>query len=614
MPANFFHFAISISQGNLFLPCLLKPIWTNNIMQQKPSLTLSARTFLGNLWQLIRPYWFSEERWIARGLLAALVALNLGIVYVMVLINQWNQLFYNALQEKDYAAFSQQLIRFSILAAIYIAMAVYQLYFNQMLQIRWRRWLTEVYLNDWLSDRVYYRLELKDYGTDNPDQRISQDLQIFAGSSLSLALGLLSSVVTLISFVSILWMLSGTLTVAVAGTDISVPGYMVWVALVYAAAGTYLTRYIGKPLIGLNFNQQRFEADFRFDLVRLRENTEGIALYGGEEDEKSNLAARFSKVWQNWWSLMKCQKRLTWFTAAYGQIAIIFPILVAAPRYFSGAIQLGGLMQTSSAFGQVQSALSWFVDVFPQLAEWKASVERLTSFHHAIQEARQEARSSAGITVAPSDGVNLAVLDLDLALPAGRVLLEKTNLAVKAGDRLLLTGPSGSGKSTLFRAIAGIWPFGQGRIEIPRNARLLFLPQKPYLPIATLRGAVSYPARTGTFTDTEIVDALRACHLDAFTERLDEARHWGQLMSPGEQQRLAFARVLLHKPDWLFLDEATAALDEATEQQLYGLLMDRLPNTTLISIAHRPALAAYHDKRLTLLPSGAGMRLVAGFV
>jgi putative ATP-binding cassette transporter len=581
-------------------------------MQQKPSLSISARTFLGHVWQLSRPYWFSEERWIARGLLAAVVVLNLGTVYITVQVTEWQRLFFNALQDKNFPEFTQQLLRFSVLAAIFILIAVYQLYLNQMLQIRWRRWLTEVYLRDWLSDRVYYRLELKDYGTDNPDQRIAQDLQIFAGSSLSLTLGLLNSVVTLISFIAILWLLSGSLTVTVLGSEISIPGYMVWIALIYAVAGSYLTHKIGRPLIGLNFNQQRFEADFRFSLVRLRENSEGIALYGGEQGEQAGLLATFGRVWLNWWALMKYQKRLTWFTAGYGQIAIIFPILVAAPRYFASVIQMGELMQTSSAFGQVQGALSWFIDAYTQLAEWKASVERLTGFHRAIQEARQQAHSGQGIAVVANDGETLAVRDLDLALPDGRLLLKNANFSLSAGERVLLAGPSGSGKSTLIRAVAGIWPFGKGRVDRPAEGRVLFLPQKPYLPIGSLRTAVSYPATGGTFDDGALVEALRDCRLEHFGDQLDEVRPWARAMSPGEQQRLAFARALLHKPAWLFLDEATSALDEATERHLYGLILDRLPETTLLSIAHRPAVAVHHERQLSLVAGGGHMRLIAG--
>jgi putative ATP-binding cassette transporter len=573
--------------------------------------TLTAKTFAGNLWKLTQPYWISEERWSARGLLVALVALTLGQVYLMVLFNLWYQAFFNALQDKNFAEFSWQLLRFAVLAAIYIVTAVYQLYLDMLLQMRWRRWLTEVYFTDWLADGVYYRMEVKDYGADNPDQRIAQDLQIFTSKSLFLGLGLLKAAVTLVSFVGILWGLSGSLSIPVAGTTLTIPGYMVWAALLYAITGTWLAHTIGRPLVGLNFDQQRFEADFRYSLVRLRENAEGVALYHGEADERRHLLARFGMVWQNWWGLMKYRKRLMGFTASYDQIAAVFPSLVAAPRYFAGAIQLGGLMQISFAFVKVRESLSWFITAYAELAEWKATVDRLTGFHQAMQTARADARSRQGITVDTGEVKHLVTRDLTLALPDGRVLLMDANTAIEAGAHALLTGPSGSGKSTLFRAFAGIWPFGRGHIEVPPNARVLFLPQRPYVPLGTFRDAVSFPVSAGTFDDASIAEALRACGLDTFVKALDDWQHWAQRLSPGEQQRLGFARALLQKPDWLFLDEATAALDEAMEQHLYTLIRNRLPDTTYISIAHRPTLAALHVQRLTLVPDGAGMRLVA---
>jgi vitamin B12/bleomycin/antimicrobial peptide transport system ATP-binding/permease protein len=585
--------------------------WAGKVASSTTQLALTAKTFVGNLRKLTQPYWVSDERWTARGLLVAIIALNLGQVYLLVLFNQWYQVFFNALQDKNFAEFKWQLLRFAGLATIYILMAIYQLYLNMLLQIRWRRWLTEVYCNDWLADGVYYRMEVKDYGTDNPDQRIAQDLQLFTSTSLSLGLGLLKALVTLASFVDILWGLSGSLPVSVTGVTLVIPGYMVWAALLYAAAGTWLTHKIGHPLVGLNFDQQRFEADFRFSLVRLRENAEGVALYHGEADEKRHLLARFGMVWQNWWGLMKYRKRLLGFTAGFDQIATIFPFLVAAPRYFSGAIQLGGLMQISFAFGQVRESLSWFVTAYANLAEWKATVDRLTSFHQAMQTARGEAQSRQGITVDSGEGKRFVTRDLTLALPDGRVLVAGANAAIAAGEHALLTGPSGSGKSTLFRALAGIWPFGRGQIEMPPNARVLFLPQRPYVPIGTFRDVVSFPSSAGTFDDVRIVEALRACYLDTFMTSLDDVQHWAQRLSPGEQQRLGFARALLQKPDWLFLDEATTALDEVMEQHLYKLIRSRLPNTTYISIAHRLTLAAFHVQRLTLVPDGARMQLVA---
>ncbi|MGH8620127.1 MAG: ABC transporter ATP-binding protein/permease [Burkholderiales bacterium] len=568
----------------------------------------TSRQFLHDLWVLARPYWFSEEKWGARGLLAIIVALNLGMVGIMVLLNQWNNAFYNTLQDKDLEGFYQQLLVFTGLAGAFILVAVYRLYLNQMLQIRWRRWLTERYLDEWIAHRTYYRLQLTDRETDNPDQRIADDLSLFVERTLSLSLGLLSAVVTLVSFVVILWGLSGMFSFNLGGREIVVPGYMVWVALVYAIIGTWLTHLIGRPLVGLNFNQQKYEANFRFSLVRVRENAEAIALYRGESGEIGNLRLRFSDVWRNWWEIMKRQKKLTWFNAGYNQIANIFPILVAAPRYFSGAIQLGGLMQTASAFGQVQDALSWFVNAYAQLAEWKATVDRLTTFHNAMRNAA--AHQGDGVKAAAGDGAGLAAQDVALALPDGRALAEPFTLAIPPGTPLLVTGPSGAGKSTLFRAFAGIWPFGRGTVTQPRGS-ILFLPQKPYLPIGRLRDALAYPAAADAFTESALSEALAAVGLPALVARLEEEQHWTQVLSGGEQQRVAFARALLQAPDWLFLDEATSALDEASEGALYRLLAARLPHTTVVSIGHRSSLAALHPRRLAFEPHAGAPAVLA---
>jgi putative ATP-binding cassette transporter len=568
----------------------------------------TTRAFLRDLWALTRPYWQSEERWAALGLLAAVIGLNLGIVYINVRLNYWQNDFYNALQDKDLPGFYALLTQFSLIAAAFIVAAVYQLYLNQMLQIRWRRWLTEHYLQAWTGERTYYRMQLTERGTDNPDQRISEDLALFVDKTLNLTLGLMSAVVTLVSFVTILWTLSGTLEFALGGTSYSIAGYLVWVALIYAVVGTWLTHVIGHPLVGLNFNQQKFEANFRFSLVRVRENAESIAIYGGEADELRGLRARFRDVYENWWEIMRRQKKLTWFRSGYGQVAIIFPYVVAAPRYFSGAVQLGGLMQTVSAFGQVQDALSWFVSAYVQLTEWKATVDRLTGFRAATERARAGDREGAGIAEETA-GDALVAKNVELTLPDGKPLLAPFDATVKPGESVLVTGSSGSGKSTLFRAFAGIWPFGRGRLAKPA-ARMLFLPQKPYLTIGTLREQLSYPAGPEAFGDEAYRAGLADVGLSRFDGRLDEHQHWGQVLSPGEQQRIAFARALLHRPQWLFLDEATASLDEESEARLYRLLKERLPGTTVVSIGHRPALAQFHERRWRIERDGDTGRLV----
>ena len=568
----------------------------------------ARQSFLRDVWRLVKPYWTSEERFTAWLLLAAVIGLTLAMVYMNVQFNTWYNDFYNSLQEKDKAAFWKLMGRFAMLATLYIAMAVYAFYLNQMLQIRWRRWLTDDYLKQWLADRAYYRLQLAGNLADNPDQRIAEDFKLFVDESLTLSLGFLNAVVTLASFIGILWGLSGPLPIPYGGGEIVIPGYMVWAALLYAIVGTWITHKIGKSLIGLSFNQQRFEADFRFCLVRFRENAEGVALYGGERDEMRNFRERFSNVVDNWWRIMKRQKILNTFTIGYNQAAVIFPFLVAGNRYFAGTIQLGGLMQISNAFGQVQGSLSWFIGAYASFASWKATSDRLLGFHDAIENARQQAARAEGVKVI-EDATGLSLENVSLKLPDGSPLLEASNISIAPQESVLIQGPSGSGKSTLFRAIAGIWPFGSGLVHMPKGFSRLFLPQKPYLPLGTLRDVVSYPARDESpYSEEALHEALGAVGLPQLSSRLDEQQNWALQLSPGEQQRIAFARALLQKPDWLFMDEATSALDEANEQRLFKLLKERLPQTTMISVGHRPALNEYHARRLELREDGSGTR------
>jgi putative ATP-binding cassette transporter len=570
---------------------------------------IDARTFLGNVWKLAAPYWRSEEKWRAWLLLAAIVVLSLGTVYMLVLLNAWNRQFYNALEQKDERDFFALLGYFCFLAAIYIAMAVYETYLEQRLQMRWRIWLTRQYLGDWLGEQVYYRLELEHRGTDNPDQRIAEDLRLFTSGTLSLTLGLMREIVTLASFAVILWGLSGALPLHIAGSEVMVPGYLVWVALGYAVVGSVVTHYVGRPLIRLNFQQEQREADFRFALVRLRENAEGVALYRGEAAERRNFLDRLEWIRENWWGLMNYTKRLNTLVIGYNQVAIVFPFFVAGHRFFSGAIPLGGLTQIASAFGQVQTSLSWFVNMYGTLANWKASVDRLLTFHRALEETAADQARHDALDVQRDGEPTVRAEHLDLVLPNGRVILADTGFTIAPGERIVVAGASGSGKSTLFRALAGIWPFGRGRVRFPGNARVLFLPQKPYSPIGSLRDAVTYPGAADDFGDAAIRAALVDVGLGALLERLDERQNWSLQLSGGEQQRLAIARTLLHRPDWLFLDEATAALDEASERHLYGLLEQRLAGATIVSIAHRPTVAAFHRRRFSFEPDGGRMRL-----
>jgi putative ATP-binding cassette transporter len=554
---------------------------------------------------MIGPYWFSEDRWAARGLLLAVVLLTLGMVYLTVLLNQWNAAFYNALQDKNLVAFRGQLLRVTWLIGIFIFLAVYQVYLNQMLEIRWRRWLTDRYLRAWLADGAYYRMQLVARETDNPDQRIAEDVHLLAAHTLGLFTGGLRAIVTLVTFVAILWGLSGTFTVPVGGFSLTIPGYIVWVAVLYAIVGTWLTDWLGRPLVRLNFDKQRYEADFRFGLVRFRENTEGVALYRGEPDEFRGFRERFEDVVGNWWGIMRRQKRMAYFTNAYGLGAWIVPSIVAAPRYFRGEIGLGGLMQTTQAFQQVQDALSFFIQSYKEIAAWSAVVERLAGFDRALEYVRRQSTES-GVRVAAGRPTHLTVEGVDLDLPGGQPLMANINLSLRQGDTVLLGGASGSGKSTLVRAIAGIWPFGRGDIRVPQDARVLFLPQRPYLPIGVLRDVVSYPMPADGVDDKTLREALEAVDLKELTGRLDEAAHWALQLSPGEQQRMAFARALVQKPDWLFLDEATSALDEGTEARLYRLVRERLPETMVFSIGHRATLGPFHARRLMVKPSANG--------
>jgi vitamin B12/bleomycin/antimicrobial peptide transport system ATP-binding/permease protein len=568
----------------------------------------ALRSFVRDAWRLSTPYFRSEEKWSAWGLLASILALRLLLVGMTVVLSFWNREFFNSLQEKDFRAFWELLFvyrqtpsgfmpGFCEIAALYIVVSVYFTYLSQWLQIRWRRWLTVRFLDEWLADRAYYRISLTSdraaIGTDNPDQRIAEDIRDFIDNTLTFGISLLANIVTLFSFLGILWSLSGTVTLF----GIGIPGYMVWVALAYAVVGTFLTHFVGRPLASLRFRQQRVEADFRYSLVRVRENMEGIALYSGELEEKQVLHHRFGSLIGNWWAIMQRTKLLNTLVAGYEQVAVVFPFIVAAPRYFSGQIPLGGLTQTAGAFGRVQDALSWFITRYGDLAQWHAIVERLMTFHRAIIAAR--AAFGTGIVQSESLDGSVQMRDFTLELPNGAKLLTDAELVLEPGHSVVVTGRSGSGKSTLFRALAGIWPFAHGRVQRPIE-RCLFLPQRPYIPLGTLRHVITYPHAPNVFNHEEITRALEDTGLAQFAPMLDTDDNWAQRLSGGEQQRVAIARALLSKPDWLFLDEATASLDPEAEAALYRTLKTQLPNTTLVSIAHRPSVAAFHERRLVL--------------
>jgi putative ATP-binding cassette transporter len=560
---------------------------------------LSKRGFLRAAWNLAWPYWTSDEKWAAGGLLAAVVALNLVYVWLTVRLNAWNNDFYNALQNYDWAKFWWQFAIFGMIACAIIVVLVYQSYLQRILHIRWRRWMTHEFLSRWLSDRAYYHIQLDQTATDNPDQRISDDLDRFTSTSLDLSVGLLNAVVTLCSFLFILWRLSGPLPVPLGGgLSFTIPGYMVFAAIIYAVGGTVVTHLIGYPLVRLTYDQQRYEADFRFSMVRLRENAESVAFFGGEEREQAVFRGRFAHVVANWWSIIRRRKRLSWFTTGYSQVAIVFPFLVAAPRYFSKQIALGGLMQIASAFGRVQESLSFIVSSYTEIASYQSVVERLDGFRGRVDDIAAQHRAEQPIAFSRG-GSGVEIDSLDLHLPDGRELRQDIALAAAPGEPVLVTGPSGSGKSTLLRAIAGLWPFGRGDIRIA-DGRMLFLPQRPYLPLGTLADAIAYPKLDHQPQRAELEAALHAVGLSYLVGQLDEEGNWSTRLSGGEQQRLGFARVLLARPDIVFLDEATSALDEAAETALYRLLREAEWHPTIVSVGHHGTLKRFHESVIDL--------------
>jgi putative ATP-binding cassette transporter len=579
-------------------------------------------TALGQIWRLTTPFFTTratttvdvpllgrfriQERWLALGFLAVVVGAEFAKVAINVRLSYFNRDWFNAIQDKNAGEFWRQLITvFTFWAVIYVTVAIYQYAIRSYLVIRWRRWMTEHYIGAWLDEHSHYRMQLQGRNADNPDQRIQEDVQSFTITTLSLFLGLLSSVTTLFSFAFVLWSLSADFTLP--WTDIRVPGFLLWGALLYAVLGTWLTHLVGRPLIGLNFEQQRYEADFRFSLARIREYGEQIALLRGEPSETGQLRSRFGNVIGNFLRIVSRTKKLTALTAGYGQVSAVIPYVLVAPYYFAGKIALGGMTQTASVFSRVQDALSFFVDAYPTLAEYKSVVDRLTSFDASVAAARAAQHLDRKVKVEPAPVRDMHLSDVLVGLPDGSMVVKVDDLKLREGETVLLTGPSGAGKSTLFRAISGIWPFGRGQVTIPEGQSIMLLPQRPYIPMGTLRSAVVYPSDDSVYSDAEIQDALVTARLPQFVDRIDEDRAWAQTLSLGEQQRLAIARALLAKPDWLLLDEATAALDEPTEAEMYRVITKRLPNTTVVSIGHRSTLEAFHERRIDMRPTGDGL-------
>lgn len=556
-----------------------------------------TRQFFRDVWYLTKSYWQSEEKKKAFFLLACIIALTLGVVYMLVLLNQWNNSFYSALQNYDAKKIFDELIHFSWLAAIYILLAVYSYYLQQTLILNWRRWLTTRFIDIWLQNKTYYNLQMFGKDTDNPDQRISEDVRQFVEMTLSFGIGILKAFCTFASFVVILYNLSGSLSFTFMGKTWTINGYMLWASLLYSVIGTYITHIVGRKLVKINFIQQKYEADFRFSMIRLRESAESVAFYRGEAQEGSVFKQRFKMLLDNFWKLVNKQKQLVFLNSCYSQIAIIFPFVVAMNRYLTKEVTLGGLMQVASAFGRVQDSLSYFVAMYSSIAQWQAVVMRLTCFGHHMHDVYQQAERFHVERFAAADVVE--VNNMQINLPDGKPLLENISFTLHPGHNVLIKGVSGSGKSTLLRAISGIWPFVDGKIFLPERDKLMFIPQKSYLPLGTLRAALNYPGNK-PIDDTELIYLMDLCQIGYLKDKLDLEADWSHVLSVGEQQRLAFVRAHIQQPQWLFLDEATSALDEDTEANMYSLLQERLQQTTVVSVGHRSTLNKYHELVLRL--------------
>lgn len=556
-----------------------------------------TRQFFRDVWYLTKSYWQSEEKKKAFFLLGCIIALTLGVVYMLVLLNQWNNSFYSALQNYDAKKIFDELIHFSWLAAIYILLAVYSYYLQQTLILNWRRWLTTRFIDIWLQNKTYYNLQMFGKDTDNPDQRISEDVRQFVEMTLSFGIGILKAFCTFASFVVILYNLSGSLSFTFMGKTWTINGYMLWASLLYSVIGTYITHIVGRKLVKINFIQQKYEADFRFSMIRLRESAESVAFYRGEAQEGIVFKQRFKMLLDNFWKLVNKQKQLVFLNSGYSQIAIIFPFVVAMNRYLTKEVTLGGLMQVASAFGRVQDSLSYFVDMYSSIAQWQAVVMRLTCFGHHMHDVYQQAERFHVERFAAADVVE--VDNMQINLPDGKPLLENISFTLHPGHNVLIKGVSGSGKSTLLRAISGIWPFVDGKIFLPERDKLMFIPQKSYLPLGTLRAALNYPGNK-PIDDTELIYLMDLCQIGYLKDKLDLEADWSHVLSVGEQQRLAFVRAHIQQPQWLFLDEATSALDEDTEANMYSLLQERLQQTTVVSVGHRSTLNKYHELVLRL--------------
>jgi putative ATP-binding cassette transporter len=559
------------------------------------------------IWPL-RPLTAPERR-IAAAMVVFLVLINQLQVGLAIRASFVTRDWFNAIQAKDAVSFWHNvLFVFLPLMLVFVPATVVDFYVQSMLVVRWRRWLTDHFVSRWLANHNHYRISLIAAETDNPDQRIAEDVHRFIdGASDGLITGyglysysvlLISTLSSAVSFAIVLWDLSNSFVFP--GTDVVIPGFLLWVALTFSGAGTLVTHLLGRPLIKLYFERQHMEADFRFSLARLREYTEQVALLGGEHAEQLSLGRRFAAVIANYLAVVHIRMKLVGFTNGFNQIYPAVSLLFTAPFYFAGKIQLGMMTQTGEAFVRLGAGLTFFINFYTSLSGFKSVVDRLNSFDLAIDQAQGLGDAGPGRITNTETPPKIVLDQVGIALPDGRRILE-ADLVLTSGQSVLLAGPSGTGKSTLFRTVSGIWPYAEGRVEIPEGAHIMVVPPKPYIPIGPLRAAVAYPAEPGAYSDDEIRAALADACLPDLVDQLDHEVVWSQRLSSGEQQRIAFARALLMQPDWLFLDEATSALDLKLEAQLHAVVAKRLPTTTVVSIGHRTTLDAFYQRHLEMV-------------
>jgi len=554
------------------------------------------------VWRLIKTYWQSKQAFRAYLFYSLIILLTATVVGAELILNYWYNYFYNALQEYNEAAAVRLLFIFFIIAFIYIALLVVRYYLWQVFGLNWRRWLTQQCIDRWLKGRGYYYLENFDYQTDNPDQRIQDDIGSLISNSIDLSINLFSNVLTVIGFSYVLWHLSGD--------DVAIPlgslgifhihGYLMWVAVAYALLGTLITLKIGFPLVPLNFEQQRREATFRFAAMDLRSHAEHVALYHGETHQKKILGNLFGRVLENTYMIILRQTKLLSFTAGFGQLSVALPLIVVVPIYFKKIILLGGLMQSLRAFGSLQDSLSFIVTAYPQIAQWRATGQRLTTFLNHLTQIEANVQKERELSLIKQKNDSITMKHLTIMTPTDEHLLNNVEETFKHGSHYLLKGPSGIGKSTLVRTVAGIWPFASGEVAMPDNKKIMYLPQKPYMPIGTFAEALMFPDHMKQENEKNLVDVLRQCRLENFIPRLRDTAPWSEQLSPGEQQRVAFARILLQKPDWVFLDESTSMLDLDNEKYLYQLLKKQLPHCSIVSVGHRPSVDEFHDHVINL--------------